>query len=108
MAFDLPWIGIAAGALFYINRGLSSVILKDAFNWKVPSTFRATGNSLQSLAFRLSASLVIPLIGLAVDRWGISSGLLILGAIFSALVVGLALPLCRRIHELHVDYIPTS
>jgi MFS family permease len=107
MSLDLRGLGIAAAALFYINRGLASVLLQDAFNWKIPSTYRATGNSLQSLAFRASASVITPLIGLAVDAWGLPTGLCILGVTFSALVLLLALPLYHRIHELHVEYIPT-
>jgi MFS family permease len=108
MALDLRIVGIAAAALFYINRGLASVLLQDAFNWKIPSTFRATGNSLKSLAFRGSASVLTPLVGLAVDRWGLPAGLFILGSAFSILLLLLALPLYHRIHELHVEYIPTD
>ncbi len=108
MALDLPWIGVAVAALFYINRGLASVLLQDAFNWKIPSAFRATGNSLKSLAFRASSSIITPLIGLAVERWGLPTGLLILGITFTGLFLLLAVPLSHRMHELHVEYIPTE
>ena len=108
MALDIRAVGIAAAALFYINRGLASVLLQDALNCKIPASFRATANSLQSLAFRASASVITPLVGLAVDRWGLPTGLLILGIAFSALFLLLALPLYHRIHELHVEHIPTG
>jgi MFS family permease len=108
MALDLRALGIAAAALFYINRGLASVLLQDALNWKIPASFRATGNSLQSLAFRASASVITPLVGLAVDKWGLPTGLCILGITFSALLLLLALPLYHRIHELRIEYIPTD
>jgi hypothetical protein len=60
------------------------------------------------MAFRLSASIITPLVGLAVDRWGLSLGFVILGSAFSVLVLILSLPLSRRMHELRVEYIPAS
>jgi MFS family permease len=106
MAMDLAVIGICAGALFYINRGLASVILTDAFNWKIPSEFRATANSMRSLSFRLSFALFGPLIGCMVERVGLPTTLFLLGAVFSTLVLILMLPLCNRIEELRLEYIP--
>lgn len=106
MAANFALIGIIAGALFYINRGLASVILTDAFNWKIPSTFRATANSMRSLAFRLSFGVFGPLVGLCVEARGLPTTLFILGCIFSVCVVVLMLPLCKRIEELRVEYIP--
>lgn len=60
-------MGIVAGFLFYVSRGLSSVNLREAFNHQVPPAPRATLNSLSSAAFRVSFAAVGPLIGIAVD-----------------------------------------
>ncbi|MEY4667735.1 MAG: hypothetical protein RL518_434 [Pseudomonadota bacterium] len=105
MALGSGWVGVAAGALFYINRGFSSVIFTDALNWKVPSTFRATANSLRSFCFRLSYVIIGPVTGMLVDTRGLNVTLGVLGACFAALIVIYLMPLSRRMHELHVDYI---
>jgi MFS family permease len=106
MAFSTAWIGIAAGVLFYVNRGFAGVIFTDALNWKVPSSFRATANSMRSLAFRLSYVPIGPAIGGLVDARGISFTLVVLGVIYLALFVAFLIPLCRDIRGLRVDYIP--
>ena len=108
MAFSTTWIGIAAGALFYINRGFAAVIFTDAFNWKVPSTFRATANSMRSLAFRLSYVGIGPVTGILVDAKGISFTLFVLGSVFLGLFITCMLPLCRQIQGLRMDYIPAE
>ena len=106
MAYSNGWVGVAAGALFYINRGLASVMFTDAFNWKVPSSFRATANSMRSLGFRLSYVFIGPATGLLIDAQGLSTTLAIMGAIATLLFFIFMIPLCRQIHELHVGYIP--
>ena len=105
MAFGTGWIGVIAGVLFYVNRGFASVIFTDAFNWKVPSTFRATANSVRSLTFRLGYVPIGPAIGALVDSRGLNFTLGTLGAITAGLFVFFLLPLSRRMHELHVEYI---
>jgi len=105
MAFGSGWIGVIAGALFYVNRGFASVIFTDAFNWKVPSAFRATANSVRSLSFRLGYVPIGPAIGALVDSRGLNFTLGTLGAITAGLFVFFLLPLSRRMHELHVEYI---
>jgi MFS family permease len=108
MALLNSWLGVAAGFLFYINRGLAAVIFTDAFNWKIPSSFRATANSMKSFAFRLSYGILGPGTGLLIDRYGLSSTLALGGCITTALLATLMLPLCKRIHEVRMDYIPTE
>lgn len=105
MAYSNGWLGVLAGALFYINRGLASVMFTDAFNWKIPSTFRATANSMRSLVFRLSYVFIGPATGLLIDARGLSTTLAIMGVITTLLFFIFMIPLCRQIHELHVEYI---
>jgi MFS family permease len=105
MALGSGWVGVAAGMFFYVNRGLASVIFTDALNWRVPSAFRATANSLRSFCFRLSYAAIGPATGILVDTRGLYVTLGVLGAIVAALFATHLLPLSRRMHELHVDYI---
>jgi MFS family permease len=106
MAFSNGWLGVVAGGLFYINRGLASVMFTDAFNWKIPSSFRATANSMRSLAFRLSYVFIGPATGLLIDARGLSNTLAIMGCIATLMFVMFMVPLCRQFHELSVGYIP--
>jgi hypothetical protein len=106
MAFAPPLVGIAAGALFYVTRGLTYVIYQDAFNWRVPSQYRATANSFVSLFFRLGFVPIGPLLGSVVDGRGMQTGLAMLALGLCVSLVTLLLPLVRRIDELHVEYIP--
>jgi MFS family permease len=106
MAFAPPLVGIVAGGLFYVTRGLTYVIYQDAFNWRVPSQYRATANSFVSLFFRLGFVPIGPLLGSVVDGRGMQTGLVMLALGFSVTLVLLLLPLVRRIDELHVEYIP--
>ena len=108
MAVSTTWIGVVAGALFYVNRGLAAVMFTDAFNWKVPSSFRATANSMRSLAFRLSYVGIGPLTGLAIEAKGLDFTLGIFGVIYLLLFFVFMVPFCRQIHELKVDYIPAE
>jgi len=43
------WLGIVAGLLICGSRGITQVLLRDAFNWRISSHFRATANSIQSM-----------------------------------------------------------
>ena len=108
MAFTNGWVGVIAGTLFFVTRGFSSVMFNDAFNWRVPSSFRSTANSMRSLLFRLSYGVLGPGTGLILDRFGLSATLAVLGAITLVLFVVMMLPLCRKIGALHVEYIPSE
>lgn len=108
MAFVGGPIGVIAGTLFYLSRGLASVIFTDAFNWRIPSSFRATANSLRSFAFRLSYGVIGPLTGIVIERHGLSAALGTLGVAYT-LLAGVALfPLCKQVHEIKGDYIPAE
>lgn len=106
MAFAPALVGIFAGSLFYVTRGLTYVVYQDAFNWRVPSAFRATANSMQSLFFRLGFVPIGPLLGSVADSHGLTTCLASLAGAFAVIAIGLLLPLIRRIEEMHVDYIP--
>jgi MFS family permease len=108
MAFAGGGIGVIAGILFYVNRGLASVIFTDAFNWKIPSAFRATANSLRSFAFRLSYGLIGPLTGLVIERYDLSAALGSLGVFYTLLLGVTLLPLCKQMQEIKGDYIPAE
>ena len=66
------WLGVIAGLSFQVSRGITQVILKDALNWRTPSAFRATVNSISSLFFRLGFALLGPVVGWSIDLWGLS------------------------------------
>lgn len=108
MAYSHGWLGVAAGALFYINRGLASVMFTDAFNWKIPSSFRATANSMRSLVFRLSYVGIGPATGWLIDAKGLSTTLAVMGAVTTLMFFIFMIPLCKQIDELRVGYIPTE
>lgn len=106
MAFAPAMVGIVAGSLFYVTRGLTYVVYQDAFNWRVPSSFRATANSIQSLFFRLGFVPIGPLLGFVADTRGLTTCLATLAGVFGVIAITLLLPLVYRIDEMHVDYIP--
>ena len=106
MASSPALFGVSVGALFYVVRGFCGVVYGDAFNWRIPSAYRATANSMQSLFMRLGFAILGPILGLVVDSFGISSCFALLAALFLGCSVILAYPLVRRIDELHVGYIP--
>ena len=108
MALSNTWIGIVAGALFYVNRGLAATMFTDAFNWKVPSSFRATANSMRSVAFRLSYVGIGPLTGLMIEAKGLNFTLGVFGVMYLVLFFVFMVPFCKQIHELKVDYIPAE
>ena len=88
---------VLAGFLFYVSRGLNSVVLREAFNHEVPARYRATFNSLGSGASRLGYAVCGPLIGLVIDRDGLRVALGSLALVFLVVFVGLAVPLARRL-----------
>lgn len=97
MAFSLGWMGVALGFLFYISRGISQVLLRDAFNWRLPGEFRATANSIQSFCFRLGFGVFGPLVGYIIDHRGVDRALEALGAGFAILFVLTLVPLIREL-----------
>jgi hypothetical protein len=97
MGFSGGIIGITCTLGFYISRGLNMVILKEAFNHRIPSKFRNTANSLSSLCFRLTFFILGPLIGLIVDFKGLNFALVSCGVFFFFGFIGLMIPLVKKI-----------
>ena len=90
-------VGISCTLGFYISRGLNMVILKEAFNHRIPSKFRNTANSLSSLCFRLTFFILGPLIGLIVDFKGLDFALVSCGVLFLLGFMGLMIPLVKKL-----------
>jgi predicted MFS family arabinose efflux permease len=97
MGWGLSLLGVASGILFYVSRGLCQVLLKDGFNWRVPTEFRATANSLSSLMFRLTFAMSAPLVGWSIDRFGMLWSLRAMGIAVLLAFVLLMVPLVRDI-----------
>ena len=90
------WVGVTFGVCFQISRGLNQVILKDAFNTRLESQYRATANSLVSFLFRMIFCLLGPAIGYFLDEIGTQWTLYGLAGVFAVLYVMLLLPLARE------------
>ncbi|MCB1705195.1 MAG: MFS transporter [Halioglobus sp.] len=99
MALGAGWIGVMFGFALQISRGLSMSLFYEALNRRVPGNFRATVNSLVSLAVRAIFIGTGPLLGYALDRYGVTSTLLILLAIFAPLLAVVLVPLVARIRK---------
>lgn len=93
------WGGLAASLTFFVSRGLGIVVLRDAFNKRVPGRFRATANSLVSFMFRGTFALTGPFVGQALDLWGMATALWLLALASLAIFVGLMLPLIVAVRE---------
>ncbi|MEZ4741062.1 MAG: MFS transporter [Bdellovibrionota bacterium] len=106
MAKSAGFIGVAFGLLFYLSRGVTQILLKDALNWRIPSKFRATANSLQSFFFRLGFAIIGPLVGYGVDTYGMDTTLLSLGAVFIGMIFFTTFPLVKEIRKLKIEEIP--
>ncbi|MEI8028113.1 MAG: MFS transporter [Pseudomonadota bacterium] len=108
--FGMSWVegvaGVAFCFLFYVGRGISQVLLRETLNWRIPSNFRATVNSLQSLFFRLGFAMVGPAVGFGIDHLGMARTLQIVGGVFIALFLLLARPLIRILQKLAIKEVP--
>jgi hypothetical protein len=91
--------GVLASSSFFVARGVGLVILKDAFNKRVPSEFRATANSLASFGFRGAFVLTGPFVGSAFDLWGMSVTLAMLVGVTLLIFVGLIVPLAVAVRN---------
>ena len=99
MALGGGWTGVIFGFALQVSRGLSMSIFYEALNRRVPGSFRATVNSLVSLAVRAIFIGTGPLLGYALDRLGVNSTLLLLAAIFAPLIAVVLIPLLVRIRR---------
>ncbi|MEM7221036.1 MAG: MFS transporter [Pseudomonadota bacterium] len=85
--------GIVVTSLFFAARGVGLVILRNAFNERLPGRFRATANSLASFGFRFGYVLTGPILGWLLDIWGMHTALWLLAGVSLLLGVGLLVPL---------------
>ena len=88
-----PFGGLVAALTFFVARGLGLVVLRDAFNRRVPSRFRATANSLTSFGFRGASAVTGPFVGWALDLWGMRTTLELLAVGSIGIGIGVLLPL---------------
>ena len=103
MALGAGWAGVMCGFLLQISRGISMSLFYEALNSRVPGDFRATVNSLVSLAVRAIFIVTGPLLGYALDSLGMRSTLLLLVAIFAPLLAMVLVPLLLRIRREQAD-----
>jgi hypothetical protein len=99
MALGAGWIGVMFGFALQLSRGLSMSLFYEALNRRVPGHFRATVNSLVSLAVRAIFIGTGPLLGYALDSMGVNSTLLLLAAIFTPVIAVVLIPLVVRIRR---------
>ncbi|MDE0693056.1 MAG: MFS transporter [Gammaproteobacteria bacterium] len=85
--------GVGLSSLFFLCRGFGLVILRDALNRRIGSEIRATANSLASFGFRTAFAITAPLVGGALDLWGLDTTLLLLAAASAGIFLSLILPL---------------
>jgi len=85
--------GLIAALTFFVARGLGLVVLRDAFNRRLPGQFRATANSLASFGFRAAFAITGPFVGWVLDLWGMQAALLLLAGVVVLIFVTLLLPL---------------
>ena len=92
-----PIGGFFAALLFFIARGLGMVVLRDAFNKRLPGRHRATANSLASFLFRAVFAATGPFVGWTLDLWGMNVTLALLAVVSIAIFVTLLLPLTMAV-----------
>lgn len=106
MAAGSGWLGVAFALFLYAARGVTQVLLRDALNWRLPSEFRATVNSLQSLCFRGGFAILGPILGFIVDRHGMRTAMWSTGSFFVVLFVVVLRPMIASVRRLAPAGIP--
>ena len=99
MALGSGWVGVMFGFAIQFSRGLSMSLFYEALNRRVPGDFRATVNSLVSLGVRAVFIVTGPLLGFALDHYGVRSTLLIMVGVFTPLMGLVLVPLLLRIRR---------
>ena len=103
MAFGSGWTGVMFGFAIQVSRGLSMTLFYEALNSRVPGDFRATVNSLVSLGVRAIFIVSGPILGLALDIYGMVPTLFGLVIVFTPLMLVVLLPLLSRIRVEQAD-----
>ncbi|MGE0526075.1 MAG: MFS transporter [Bdellovibrionales bacterium] len=99
MSFASGYWAVLLAFPFSASRGVTQVLLRDALNWRVPSRFRATANSLHSFFFRLGFAVFGPGVGYLIDRFGMDFTLRVLGLSFLVLFAFVLWPLVRSLRS---------
>lgn len=99
MSYSANWLGLALALLFYVSRGINGVIFKEAVNWRTPSKYRATVNSLSSFMMRFIFFIVGPMVGYFIDKIGIFMTQRSLAYFFLGLFFIAMLPLIQEIKK---------
>ncbi len=112
MTYAGGWVGVMFGFSIQLSRGMSLTLFYDALNRRIPGDFRATVNSLVSLAIRSLFIVTGPLLGWSLDTQGMHVTLLGLVVIFApillAVIMGLGLRIRRESPELSLSGTPAS
>lgn len=94
---EVGWVvgalGVLAGTLFQVSRGLTQVVIRDELNRRVETSMRATANSLSSLGVRLVFAGLGPLLGWAIEHRGHGLAYLSCAGLWLASALLLAAPL---------------
>jgi len=92
--------GIAVTTLFFAARGIGLAVLRNAFNERVPSEFRATANSLASFLFRGVYALTGPVLGYGLNLYGMHAMLWLLAGVALLLSASVLVPLTLTLASL--------
>ncbi len=93
-------VGILLSFSFFLSRGFNQVLLTDALNSRVPSSFRATANSITSFMFRGVYIVTGPIVGLSIDLFGMHMTLAVLAGVVGIFFLLYLLPLLAEVSSL--------
>ena len=100
------WVGVMFGFAIQVSRGMSLTLFYDALNRRIPDDFRATVNSLVSLAVRSLFIVTGPLLGWALDELGMRTTLIGLALMFAPLLIAVTIGLGVRIRREKTPALP--
>lgn len=95
------WVGVMFGFAIQLSRGMSLTLFYEALNRRIPGDFRATVNSLVSLAVRSLFIVTGPILGWALDTQGMTRTLLGLLLLFAPVLVAVTIALGLRVRREH-------
>lgn len=82
--------------VFYLVRGMATVVFKNYINLYTPSEIRATILSVRNLIIRISFAVIGPLLGWMTDHISLKMAFVLAGIIYFFAAVGAAWPWLRR------------
>ncbi|MGC9356007.1 MAG: MFS transporter, partial [Mariniphaga sp.] len=82
--------------VFYLVRGLATVIFKNYINQYTPSEIRATILSVRNFIIRISFAVIGPLLGWMTDHISLKMAFILAGSIYLAAAVAAAWPWLQR------------